>query len=60
MNNMDEHLLKIINEEFSRKDSAYNIRKDGKSIDRASTESIKIESKTDKEGIDIYVNFSHP
>lgn len=55
MNNMDEHLLKIINEEFSKNNTAYNIRKDGKSIDRASTESIKIESKTDKEGIDIYV-----
>ncbi len=55
MNNLDERLLKIINEEFTKKDSAYNIRKDGKSIDRASTDNIKIESKTDKEGIDIYV-----
>ena len=55
MKNIDEHLLKIINEELSRKDSAYNIRKDGKSIDRASTDNIKIESKKDKEGIDIYV-----
>ena len=56
MNNLDEHILKIINEEFSKKDSAYNIRKDGKSIERNSTDNIKIESKTDKEGIDIYVN----
>ena len=55
MNNIDEHLLKIINEEFNKKNSAYNIRKDGKSIYRACTDNIKIESKTDVEGIDIYV-----
>ena len=55
MNNLDSHILKIINEEFSKKDTAYNLRKDGKSIDRASTENIKIESKKDKDGIDIYV-----
>lgn len=55
MNSIDEHILKIINEEFSKNNSAYNIRKDGKSIERASTDNIKIESKTDKEGIDIYV-----
>ena len=55
MNDLDKHILKIINEELTRKDSAYNIRKDGKSVERASTNNIKIESKTDKEGIDIYV-----
>ena len=55
MNNLDSHILKIINEELTRKDSAFNIRKDGKSIERGSTENIKIESKTDKDGIDIYV-----
>ena len=55
MNNLDKHILKIINEELTRKDSAYNIRKDGKSIERQSTDNIKIESKTDVSGIDIYV-----
>ena len=55
MNDLDKHILKIINEEFNRKDTAYNIRKDGQSIERASTDNIKIESKTDKPGIDIYV-----
>ena len=55
MNDLDKHILKIINEELSKKDSAYNIRKDGKSVDRASTENITIESKTDVEGIDIKV-----
>ncbi len=55
MNNLDSHILKIINEELTKKDSAYNIRKDGKSIERGSTDNIKIESKKDKDGIDIYV-----
>lgn len=55
MNDLDKHLLKIINEELSKKNSAFNIRKNGKSIDRASTDEIKIESKTDVQGIDIYV-----
>ena len=55
MTSLDEHLLKIINEELSKNGSAYNIRKDGKSIERGCTENIKIESKTDVSGIDIYV-----
>lgn len=55
MNDLDKHLLKIINEELSKKNTAYNIRKDGQSIDRASTQDIKIESKTDNPGINIYV-----
>lgn len=55
MNDLDKHILKIINEELTRKDSAYNIRKNGQSIERNSTDNIKIESKKDKPGIDIYV-----
>ena len=55
MNDLDRHILKIINEELSKKNTAYNIRKNGESIDRASTDDIKIVSKTDKPGIDIYV-----
>ena len=55
MTSLDEHLLKIINEELNKNGSAYNIRKDGKSIERGCTENIKIESKTDVSGIDIYV-----
>lgn len=55
MNDLDKHILKIINEELGKKDSAYNIRKDGKSIDRASTDNITIESKTEAEGINIHV-----
>ncbi len=56
MNDLDKHLLKIINEELSKKNSAFNIRKNGKSIDRGCTDHIKIESKTDVQGIDIYVD----
>ncbi len=55
MNDLDKHILKIINEELGKKDSAFNIRKDGKSIDRASTDNITIESKTEAEGINIHV-----
>ena len=55
MNDLDKHIMKIINEELSRKDSAYNIRKNGQSIERNSTDNIKIESKEDKPGINIYV-----
>ena len=56
MNDLDKHILKIINEELSKKNSAYNIRKNGSSIDRGCTENIRIESKTDVPGIDIYVD----
>ena len=56
MNEIDKHILKIINEELSKKNTAYNIRKNGSSIDRASTDNIKIESKTDNPGINIYVS----
>ncbi|MBR4179009.1 MAG: SufD family Fe-S cluster assembly protein [Bacilli bacterium] len=56
MNDLDKHLLKIINEELSKKNTAYNIRKNGKSIERECTDDIKIVSKTDVSGIDIYVN----
>ena len=55
MNDLDKHILKIINEELSKKNSAYNIRKNGTSIDRACTNDIVIESKKDLPGIDIYV-----
>ena len=56
MNDLDKHILKIINEELSKNNTAYNIRKDGKSIDRGCTQNIRIESKKDKEGINIIVD----
>ena len=36
-------------------EGAVNIRVDGKKVMRNSTDTIRIESKTDKDGIDIYV-----
>ena len=56
MNDLTKHILKIVNEELSKNGAAYNIRKDGKSIERGCTENIRIESKTDKDGINIYVD----
>ena len=55
MNKTDENLLNVINEDFSRENAAYNIRKDGVGIERNSTEEATIEPKKDKEGIDVYV-----
>lgn len=55
MNDLDNHILKIINEELSKKDSAFNIRKNGQSVEHKSTDNIKIESKKDKDGIDVKI-----
>lgn len=56
MNNEDIELLKEItgieNAEFT---GAYNIRKDGKGIERKITENVNIITKEDVSGIDIYV-----
>ena len=56
MNNIDIDLLKeITNVEDVNFKGAYNIRKDGKGIERRVTENINIITKTDVSGIDIYV-----
>ena len=56
MDNIDTNLLKEItgieNSEFK---GAYNIRKDGQSVQRQVTENINIVTKKDASGIDIYV-----
>ena len=56
MDNIDTNLLKKItgieNSEFK---GAYNIRKDGQSVQRQVTENINIVTKKDVSGIDIYV-----
>lgn len=54
MDNKDKELLKQVTgtDEFK---GAYNIRKDGKGIERQVTENINIVTKEDKAGIDIYV-----
>lgn len=55
MNNIDKKLLADIADLHGVPQGSYNIRKNGKSIDRVSTKEVEIVSKTDKSGIDIIV-----
>ena len=50
-----EHMLEAVADMHSVPAGAYSIRKDGDALDRRSTENIRIEKKTDKPGIDIYI-----
>ena len=55
MDNVDKSLLKEISGMTGTPKGAYNIRKNGKGIERQVTENVNIVTKTDKSGIDIYV-----
>ena len=55
MENIDVELLKEISDIDGNIEGAYNIRKNGKGIERKITENVNILTKTDKQGIDIYV-----
>ena len=55
MDNVDLELLKEVADIDSTPKGAYNIRKNGKGIERQITENVNIVTKTDKQGIDIYV-----
>ncbi len=55
INSTDKSLLNEISNLENIKKGAYNIRKNGKGIERQETENIKIVTKKDKPGIDIYV-----
>jgi len=55
MTALDKYLLETIADLHETPEGAYNIRKDGKAIERRSTANIEIVSKTDKPGIDIIV-----
>lgn len=55
MDNVDKELLKEIADIDGLPDGAYNIRKNGKGIERSITPNINIVTKEDKSGIDIYV-----
>lgn len=55
MEQLDKKLLKEISNIDGKIDGAYNIRKNGKGIERNVTENINIVTKKDKPGIDIYV-----
>ena len=55
MNDIDQKLLKQIADIDGAPNGAYNIRKNGKGIERKVTENINIETKQDVSGINIYV-----
>ena len=55
MNNLDKELLKKVSENFDENKEVYNIRKNGKSIEKKVNSYIDIVNKEDKSGIDIYV-----
>ena len=55
INKTDKNLLNEISNFDNIKKGAYNIRKNGKGIERKVTENINIVTKKDKPGIDIYV-----
>ena len=55
MDNIDKELLKKISDIEGTPNGAYNIRINGKGIERQITENINIVTKTDKQGIDVYV-----
>lgn len=55
MNKIDHSLLEAVADLHKIPEGAYNIRKNGESLGRASSANIQIESKSDKPGIDIRV-----
>lgn len=55
MDNVDLELLKEVADINGTPKGAYNIRKNGKGIERQITENINIVTKEDKSGIDIFV-----
>ena len=55
MENVDKELLKEISDIDGEIQGAYNIRKNGKGIERKVTENVNIVTKQDKPGIDIFV-----
>lgn len=54
MNKIEEELLEKVSGENIRT-GAYNIRENGKGVERKITDNVKIETKTDTPGINIYV-----
>ena len=55
MENVDKELLKEISDIDGEIKGVYNIRKNGKGIERKVTENVNIVTKQDKPGIDIFV-----
>ncbi|MCB6367614.1 ABC transporter permease, partial [Intestinibacillus massiliensis] len=55
MNKITETLLRIVSEFDGDFKGAFNIREDGMCAGRQSTEHVRIESKTDKPGLEIHI-----
>ena len=55
LNNIDEQLLNEVSNLENMTKGAYNIRKNGKGVERKVTENVNIVTKKDVSGIDIYV-----
>lgn len=56
VNEIDKKILKEIEDDSFSDKEVYNIRKNGKSIERKTNPFINIVSKEDNKGIDVYVN----
>lgn len=55
MNKIDKEMLHVISDIEGNLSGAYNIRKNGKLVERKVTETVDIVTKQDKPGIDIFV-----
>ena len=55
LDNIDKAMLEAVADLHTVPDGAYNIRRNGESVGRSSTEDIEIVTKTDKPGIDIII-----
>ena len=55
MNKVEDKLLTVLDQSKYEEADAYNIRVDGKSTRRKVSPYIEIESKTDKNGINVYI-----
>lgn len=56
MNSVSEDILRIVSDWKGSFCGAYSIREDGKSISRMDSEHVHIKPKTDKPGLDIYID----
>ena len=56
LNEVQKHILEVVSGMAADSQGAVNIRADGKKAYRSNSEHARIESKTDKEGIDIFVD----
>lgn len=56
LNRVTEEVLDVINDNKFSQTGAYNLRENGTSICHGDSEHIKIKKKTDKPGIDIYID----